>query len=94
MGAILLRCSTGIVRAWLTRAKQSSELNHISLSDEERTGHLPKLVEDLALRLSKPRATTRTAMLSFPPPPWLMESCDICKATLQRCWCMNREYSR
>jgi DNA-binding response OmpR family regulator len=57
VGAILLRCSTGIVGTWLARAKQSSELNRISLSDEERTGHLPKLVEDLALRLSKPRAT-------------------------------------
>ena len=59
VGAILLRCSTGIVEGWLTRAKQSSELNRVSLSDEERTGHLPKLVEDLALRLSKPRATDK-----------------------------------
>ena len=56
MGAILLRSTSDIVREWLTRAKQSSELNFVPLSDEERTGHLPKLVEDLALRLSKPRA--------------------------------------
>ncbi|MGC1435510.1 MAG: response regulator [Terriglobales bacterium] len=65
VGAILLRCSTGIVESWLTRAKQSSELNHVSLSDEERTGHLPKLVEDLALRLSKPRATDKDSDAVF-----------------------------
>jgi len=65
VGAILLRCSTGIVESWLTRAKQSSELNYVSLSDEERTGHLPKLVEDLALRLSKPRATDKDSDAVF-----------------------------
>ena len=57
VGAILLRSTADIVSEWLTRAKQSSELNFVPLSDEERTGHLPKLVEDLALRLSKPGAT-------------------------------------
>jgi DNA-binding response OmpR family regulator len=65
VGKILLRCSTGIVETWLTRAKQSSELNRVSLSDEERTGHLPKLVEDLALRLSKPRATDKDSDAVF-----------------------------
>jgi CheY-like chemotaxis protein len=64
-GAILLRCSTGIVETWLTRTKQSSELNRISLSDEERTGHLPKLVEDLAFRLSKPWATDKDSDAVF-----------------------------
>jgi DNA-binding response OmpR family regulator len=65
VGAILLRCSAGIVETWLKRAKQSSELNRVSLSDEERTGHLPKLVEDLALRLSKPRATDKDSDAVF-----------------------------
>jgi DNA-binding response OmpR family regulator len=65
VGAILQRCSTGIVGTWLTRVKRSSELNRISLSDEERTGHLPKLVEDLALRLSKPRATDKDSDAVF-----------------------------
>jgi hypothetical protein len=32
VGAILLRCSTGIVETWLTRAKQSSELNPFRLA--------------------------------------------------------------
>jgi ActR/RegA family two-component response regulator len=59
VGVILLRCSTSIVENWLARAKRSSELNLIPLSDEERTGHLPKLVEDLSVRLSQSSATTK-----------------------------------
>ena len=59
VGAILLRSTSVIVKDWLARAKQSSELNRVALSDEERTGHLPKLVEDLALRLSKTSAATK-----------------------------------
>ena len=65
VGAILRRCTAAIVDGWLLRARQSSELNRISLSDEERTGHLPKLVEDLALRLSKPRATDKDSDAVF-----------------------------
>lgn len=59
VGAILLRSTAGIVEEWLARARQSSELNCIPLSDEERTGHLPKLVEDLAARLGKPRTNDK-----------------------------------
>ena len=59
VGAILLRCTADIIEDWLVRAKQSSELNRLPLSDEERTGHLPKLVEDLAIRLRKPSATDK-----------------------------------
>jgi DNA-binding response OmpR family regulator len=39
-------------RRLVGRVKQSSELNHLSLSDDERTGHLPKLIEDLVVRLN------------------------------------------
>jgi DNA-binding response OmpR family regulator len=53
---ILQRCIARVVENWLARAKQSEELNRVRLSDEERTGHLPKLVEDLVIRLSKPSA--------------------------------------
>jgi DNA-binding response OmpR family regulator len=59
VGAILQRCITRVVEDWLVRAKQSKELNHVLLSDDERTGHLPKLVEDLVVRLSKPSATAK-----------------------------------
>jgi DNA-binding response OmpR family regulator len=59
VGTILRRCVARVVADWLARAKQSKELNHVVLRDDERTGHLPKLVEDLIARLSKPTATTK-----------------------------------
>ncbi len=65
VGVVLLRCSDKIVADWLARAKQSSELNHLQLKDEERTGHLPKLVEDLAVRLSKPTSTSKDSDAAF-----------------------------
>lgn len=55
VAAILQRCLSGIVEEWLTRTKQSSELSMLSLSDDERMGHLPKLVEDLAHRVRQSR---------------------------------------
>jgi DNA-binding response OmpR family regulator len=59
VGVILRRCIPAVVGDWLARVKQARELNHIPLNDNERTGHLPKLVEDLIVRLSKPSATTK-----------------------------------
>jgi DNA-binding response OmpR family regulator len=59
VAAILQRCKTSIVQDWLTRIKQSHELNHIRLNDLERTGHLPRLVEDLIVRLRRSNATTK-----------------------------------
>jgi len=59
VGAILQRCIPAVVGDWLSRVKQARELNHIPLNDDERTGHLPKLVEDLIVRLSKSHATTK-----------------------------------
>ena len=59
VGMILQRCIPAVVRDWLARVKQARELNHLQLSDEERTGHLPKLIEDLVVRLSKCSATTK-----------------------------------
>lgn len=51
VGQVLTRCVGTVVARWLARAKQSDELNCLLLSDEQRTGHLPRLVEDLAQRL-------------------------------------------
>jgi len=59
VGTILRRCIPRVVEDWLARAKQSKELNHVQLSDDQRTGHLPKLVEDLVVRLSRSGATTK-----------------------------------
>jgi DNA-binding response OmpR family regulator len=54
VSAILRRCSETVVTNWLARANQSPELNHLELKDEERTGHLPKLIQDLVRRLNRP----------------------------------------
>jgi hypothetical protein len=68
VSAILRRCTADIVECWLARAKQSSELNRLDLSDKERTGHLPRLVEDLATRLSKSSAATNDSDAVFSMP--------------------------
>jgi hypothetical protein len=47
----LQRCSSLIVEDWLAKVKKSREPNVVSLSDQERTGYLPKLIEDLIHRL-------------------------------------------
>jgi YesN/AraC family two-component response regulator len=54
VAAILQRCMSGIVENWLTRVKKNKELNHVSLTDKERTGYLPKLIEDLIVRPREP----------------------------------------
>jgi YesN/AraC family two-component response regulator len=59
VAAILHRCADGIVADWLVRVRQNKELNRISLSDEECTGYLPQLIEDLVVRLRKSDAASR-----------------------------------
>jgi ActR/RegA family two-component response regulator len=51
VAGILQRCTNDIVEDWLAKVKKSKELNYVSLSDEERTGYLPKLIVDLIVRL-------------------------------------------
>jgi hypothetical protein len=55
VAAILTRCKTSLIANWLERTKRTPELNHLHLSDGQRTGHLPKLVDDLVVRLSRPK---------------------------------------
>ncbi len=55
VAAILTRCKTPLIADWLTRTKKTRELNHLRLSDEERAGHLPKLIDDLVVRLGIPK---------------------------------------
>jgi hypothetical protein len=64
---ILERCKTSLIADWLIRTKRTPELNHLHLSDDERTGHLPKLVNDLVVRLSKTKLPTKDsdAVVSF-----------------------------
>ena len=65
VAAILQRCAVSIVEDWLARVKQSRELNHLPLCDEERTGHLPKLIEDLIVRLRQPSSTSKNSDATF-----------------------------
>lgn len=55
VAAILTRCKASLIENWLIRTKKTPELNRLHLSDDERTGHLPKLVEDLVARLEIPK---------------------------------------
>ena len=54
VAAILQRCADRIIEDWLTRLKKNKELNHVALTDQERTGYLPRLIEDLVVRLREP----------------------------------------
>jgi hypothetical protein len=48
----------------LARAKQNDDLNCLLLSDEQRSGHLPRLVDDIARRLGQFRVTDSVRILS------------------------------
>jgi hypothetical protein len=54
VAAILQRCTNGIVEDWLGRVKKNRDLNSVTLTDKERTGYLPKLIDDLIVRLREP----------------------------------------
>ena len=54
VAAILTRCKTSLIADWLTRTKSTPELNHLNLTDQQRTGHLPRLVDDIVARLGQP----------------------------------------
>jgi CheY-like chemotaxis protein len=54
VAGILQRCTGLIVEDWLARVKNNRELSRVVLSDQERTGYLPKLIDDLIARLRSP----------------------------------------
>ncbi len=64
-GAILKDCMPIVVADWLARAKKNTELNHLNLTDSERTGHLAKLVEDLVVRLARSETPSQDSDASF-----------------------------
>jgi DNA-binding response OmpR family regulator len=51
VAAILERDSDITIQNWLDLVEKDAELNFITLSRGERTGHLPKLLRDLIIRL-------------------------------------------
>jgi hypothetical protein len=40
VSAILTRCKTSLIADWLKRIKDTPQLNHLDLSDDQRAGHL------------------------------------------------------
>jgi len=57
VAGILQRCTSLIVEDWLARVKNNIELSRVVLSDQERTGYLSKLIDDLIVRLRSPHIT-------------------------------------
>jgi DNA-binding response OmpR family regulator len=51
VAAILQRYTGPIIEDWLKRVKKNKELSRVALTDNDRTGYLPKLIEDLIVRL-------------------------------------------
>jgi len=65
VATVLARELTPTIERWMKRVDQIPELTNIALSYDERTGHLPQLLEELISRLrltngvaSPPRKTT------------------------------------
>jgi DNA-binding response OmpR family regulator len=56
VASILERDASVTVADWLSRVKRDAEVTCIALSDHERTGHLPRLLQELVQRLRVPRA--------------------------------------
>ena len=56
VASILERDASLTIADWLFRVKRDDEVSCIALSDHERTGHLPKLLQELVHRLRVPRA--------------------------------------
>jgi len=52
VASILKRYKTDLIADWLARVKRTPELNHLRLSDEDRMGHLPKVIDDIVARLA------------------------------------------
>lgn len=54
VATILEGDSDRIIQLWLSRVMEHKELIKLSLSSQERTGHLPLLLRDLVARLRRP----------------------------------------
>ena len=55
VAAILERDAPATINNWLEKVEREEELTTISLTREQRTGHLPKLIHELVHRLRVPR---------------------------------------
>jgi DNA-binding response OmpR family regulator len=55
VASILERDALKTIEEWHSRVERDPELTHISLSHQQRTGHLPQLLKELVHRLRVPR---------------------------------------
>jgi ActR/RegA family two-component response regulator len=55
VASILERGTLTTIADWLSRVEREDELTRVPLSKKQRTGHLPKLLEELVHRLRVPR---------------------------------------
>jgi DNA-binding response OmpR family regulator len=55
VATILERDASATIADWLRRVEREGELTCVPLSTEQRTGHLPKLLQELVRRLRVPR---------------------------------------
>ena len=53
VGVVLNRSKPAILENWLTRANAIPELGRVKLSDNERNGHLPEILDEIIARLAK-----------------------------------------
>ena len=56
VASILERDASATIAEWLVRVEREDELTCVPLSKEQRTGHLPKLLQELVHRLRVPRS--------------------------------------
>jgi DNA-binding response OmpR family regulator len=64
VATILERSIPTTIEAWLMRVRKDEKLMAISLNDEERTGHLAKVLTDLVTRLRSFKALGSTELVS------------------------------
>ncbi|SRR6266481_6298148 len=87
VATVLARELTPTIERWMKRVDQIPELTNIALSYDERTGHLPQLLEELISRL---RLTNGVA---FPPrkphQPTNTAGSGSSSATQFQCWWKN-----
>jgi len=55
VAAILERDSQATINNWLERVNKEDELTTVRLNNDQRTGHLPTLIQELVQRLRTPR---------------------------------------
>jgi hypothetical protein len=85
VSAVLTRCKTSLIEAWLLRTKKTPALNQLHLSDSERTGHLPQLIDDLVTRLDRPKLPDKDSDAIASPAAVKHGSFDGNRATLPPC---------